>query len=97
MDDARRRRGLLTRHQVHSSAWQRLFPDVYACAGLTGTHELRTAAVPRFLLPGAVATARSAAVLWDAGLAAVTDEVETSRQVDLSIRGDAPARPRRPA
>jgi very-short-patch-repair endonuclease len=72
------RSGLLTRHQLHSSAWQRVFPDVYACAGLTLTHELRTAAVTRLLLPGAVATARSAAVLWDAGLAETADDVEVT-------------------
>lgn len=72
------REGLLTRHQLRSSAWQRLFPDVYACAGLTVTHELRTAAVTRYLLPGAIATARSAAVLWDVGLLDATDEVEVT-------------------
>ena len=72
------REGLLTRHQLHSSAWQRLFPDVYACAALPVTHELRTAAVTRFLLPGAVATARSAAVLWDVGLVDATDDVEVT-------------------
>jgi very-short-patch-repair endonuclease len=63
---------------LHSSAWQRLFPDVYACAFLPLTHELRTAAVTRFLLPGAVATARSAAVLWDVGLVDTTDDVEVT-------------------
>ncbi|CAA9270134.1 MAG: hypothetical protein AVDCRST_MAG52-3167 [uncultured Blastococcus sp.] len=70
------RDGLLTRHQLHSSAWQRLFPDVYACADLPVTHELRTAAVTQLLLPGSVATARSAAVLWDVGPAGATDDVE---------------------
>jgi very-short-patch-repair endonuclease len=72
------RSGLLTRHQVHSSAWQRLFPDVYACTELAVTHELRTAAVTRLLLPGAVATGRSAAVLWDVALAEATDDVEVT-------------------
>jgi very-short-patch-repair endonuclease len=72
------RSGLLTRHQLQSSAWQRLFPDVYACADLTVTHELRTAAVTRLVVPGAVATARSAAVLWDVGLAEATDDVEVT-------------------
>jgi very-short-patch-repair endonuclease len=72
------RSGLLTRHQLHSSAWQRLFPDVYACADLTVTHELRTAAVARLLAPGAIATGRSAAVLWDVGLAEATDDVEVT-------------------
>jgi hypothetical protein len=72
------RAGLLTRHQLHSSAWRRLFPDVYACATLPVTHELRTAAVTEFVLPGAVASARSAAVLWDVGLAGDTDDVEVT-------------------
>ena len=72
------RSGLLTRHQLHSSAWRRLFPDVYACADLPVTHALRTAAVTRFLIPGAVATARSAAVLWDVGLVGATDDVEVT-------------------
>lgn len=72
------RAGLLTRHQLHSSAWRRLFPDVYACATLKVTHELRTAAVTEFVLPGAVASTRSAAVLWDVGLAGDTDDVEVT-------------------
>ena len=58
------RSGRLTRHQLHSSAWRRLFPDVYACASLDVTHELRTFAVTRVLLPGAVACGRSAATVW---------------------------------
>jgi hypothetical protein len=70
--------GLLTRHRLHSSAWRRLFPDVYACATLPVTHELRTAAVTEFVLPGAVASARSAAVLWDVGLAGDADDVEVT-------------------
>lgn len=70
--------GRLTRHQVQSSAWQRLFPDVYACTSLDVTHELRTEAVTRLLIPGAVATARSAAVLWDVGLVGATDDVEVT-------------------
>jgi very-short-patch-repair endonuclease len=63
---------------LHSSAWQRLFPDVYACADLPVTHALRTAAVTRFLIPGSVAMARSAAVLWDVGLVDATDDVEVT-------------------
>ncbi|UOY01426.1 endonuclease domain-containing protein [Blastococcus sp. PRF04-17] len=70
------RSGRLTRHQLQSSAWQRLFPDVYACAGLPVTHELRTLAATRFLLPGAVASGRSAAVLWGVELAGPDDPVE---------------------
>src|SRR5688572_2433579 len=50
------RSGRLTRHQLHSSAWGRLFPDVYACASLELTHELLAFAVTRILVPGAVAS-----------------------------------------
>lgn len=70
--------GLLTRHQLHSSAWRPLFPDVYACAEVPVTHELRTAAVTGFLLPGAVASGRSAAVIWDVGLVDSDDDVEVT-------------------
>ena len=52
--------GRLTAHNLRSSAWQRLYPDVYACASLPVTHELRTHAVTHALLvPGAVASGRS--------------------------------------
>jgi len=70
------RSGRLTRHQLPSSAWRRLFPDVYACASLAVTHELRTEAVTSTLIPGAVACGRTAAVLWGVDLAETDDEVE---------------------
>jgi len=72
------RSGLLTRHQLRSSAWQRLFPDLYACAELTITHDVRAAAVTRLLLPGAVASGRSAALLWDVRLVDETADVEVT-------------------
>ena len=56
--------GLLTRHQLHSSAWRRVFPDVYVCSSLEVIHELRAQAVTDLLIPGAVASGRTAAVLW---------------------------------
>lgn len=70
------RSGRVTRHQLHSSAWRRLYPDVYACAGLEITHELRCLAVTQVLLPGAVACGRSAATLWGVDLAGAGDPVE---------------------
>jgi very-short-patch-repair endonuclease len=70
------RSGSVTAHQLRSSAWQRLYPDVYACASLPVTHELRTHAVTRLLVPGAVASGRSAAVLWGVELAGPEDAVE---------------------
>ncbi|CCG04722.1 hypothetical protein [Blastococcus saxobsidens] len=69
-------RGRLTRAQLRSSAWTRLFPDVYACASLPVTHHRRARAVARLLLPGAVLSGRSAAVLWDVDAAERDDPVE---------------------
>jgi hypothetical protein len=70
------RSGRLTRHQLHSSAWRRLFPDVYACSSLPVTHRLRARAVTHVLLPGSVACGRTAAVLWGVDLAGPEDDVE---------------------
>lgn len=68
--------GTLTRGRLRSSAWRRLFPDVYACASLPVDHRLRAQAVAHLLLPGAVVSGRSAAVLWGVDLAGPDDDVE---------------------
>jgi G:T-mismatch repair DNA endonuclease (very short patch repair protein) len=68
--------GRLTAHNLRSSAWRRLYPDLYACSSLPVTHELRTFAVTHLLVPGAVASGRSAAVLWGVELAGPEDPVE---------------------
>lgn len=70
------RSGRLSRGQLRSSAWRRLFPDVYACASLPVDHRLRARAAARLLLPGAVLSGRSAAVLWGVDLAGPDDDVE---------------------
>jgi very-short-patch-repair endonuclease len=70
------RSGRLTRAQLRSSAWQRLFPDVYACSSLEITHTVRAMAVSRLLLPAGVLCGRSAAVLWGVALADADDDVE---------------------
>jgi AbiEi antitoxin C-terminal domain len=70
------RSGRLTRHQLHSSAWRRLYPDVYACSALEVTHQLRARAVTALLVPGAVASGRTAATLWGVELAGPDDDVE---------------------
>src|SRR5688572_13019548 len=58
------KRGLLTRSELRSSAWRRLFRDVYADAALGDSHELRCSASGAFLLPpGAAIAGRSAAHL----------------------------------
>jgi hypothetical protein len=79
------RSGRLTRAQLRSSAWQRVFPDVYACATLTLTHQVRAFAATRVLIPGAVACGRTAAVLWGVELAGPADPVECV--VPASCRG----------
>jgi hypothetical protein len=82
------RAGRLTRGQLRSTAWQRLFPDVYfpdvyACASLRVNHELRALAAVGVLVPDAV-LCRSAAVLWGVDLAGPGDDVECT--VDGSCR-----------
>ncbi|MGK5173289.1 hypothetical protein [Geodermatophilus sp. CPCC 205761] len=61
---------------MRSSAWQRLFPDVYACSTVELTHRVRTVAVVRLLFPGAVASGRSAACWWGADVAGPDDAVD---------------------
>jgi hypothetical protein len=69
--------GRVTRAQLRSRAWQHLFPDVYACASLRITHRRRARAVSVLLLPGAVLSGRSAAVMWGVDdLAGRDDPVE---------------------
>jgi very-short-patch-repair endonuclease len=68
--------GLLTCAQLRSSAWRRLFRDVYVDATLPDTHLLRINAAALRLPPGAVISGRSAAHLWGAELAGAADPVE---------------------
>ncbi|MGY2085183.1 endonuclease domain-containing protein [Blastococcus sp. SYSU DS0539] len=70
------RAGLLTRPQLRGPAWRRLFRDVYVDAGVPETYQLRARAAAAVLLPGAVVTGASAAVLWGVDLADVRDDVE---------------------
>jgi hypothetical protein len=69
------RAGLLTRRQLDGPTWRRLFRDVYVHAGVEVTHQLRAAAAT-VLLPEAVVSGRSAAVLWGVELASAEDDVE---------------------
>jgi hypothetical protein len=69
--------GLLTRAQLRSSPWRRLFRDVYAHQDVERTHALRVQAAA-LLYPHAVVSGRSAAVLWGVPLAAPDDDVELS-------------------
>jgi len=69
------RAGLLTPRQLQGPTWRRLFRGVYVHAGLEVTHEVRAAAAC-LLLPAALVTGRSAAVLWGVPLASACDDVE---------------------
>lgn len=68
--------GHLSPRELRSRAWRRLFRDVYVCAEVPVTHELRAVAGARLLVPGAVVTGRSAAVLWGLPVAGAEDDVE---------------------
>ena len=70
------RRGRVTPAQLRSTAWQRLFPDVYACSSLHIDHRRRARAAARLLLPTSTVSGRSAAVLWDVELAGPEEDVE---------------------
>ena len=69
------RAGLLTNRRLEGPSWRRLFRDVYVHAAVPLTHELRVRAAS-VLLPEAVVTGRSAAVLWGVDLADPDDDVE---------------------
>jgi len=69
--------GLLTTDDLRSSAWRRLFRGVYVHRSADVTHELRTRAAC-LLLPDAVVSGRSAAVLWGLDLAGPDDDVEVT-------------------
>jgi hypothetical protein len=70
------RRGLLTPAQLRGPACRRLYRDLYVDARVPDAHRLRARAVARLLLPGAVVSGLSAAVLWGVELADVRDDVE---------------------
>ena len=70
--------GLLTPAQLRSTAWRPLFRDVYVDATIPDTHRLRARAAAAVLLPGAVVSGASAAVLWGVDLAGPADDVEVT-------------------
>jgi hypothetical protein len=71
------RAGLLTRRQLAGRSWRRLFPDVYVHCDVPVTHGLRARAAT-VLLPDAVVTGVSAAVLWGVPLANTWADVEVT-------------------
>ncbi|MFW3170558.1 DUF559 domain-containing protein [Geodermatophilus sp. CPCC 206100] len=70
------RRGLLTPAQLRGPCCRRVYRDVYVDARVPDTHRLRARAAARLLLPGAVVSGLSAAVLWGVDLADERDDVE---------------------
>lgn len=69
------RRGLLTSRQLDGPTWRRLFHGVYVHRDVELTHALRANAA-LLLLPDAIVTGLSAAVLWGVDLAGPLDDVE---------------------
>jgi very-short-patch-repair endonuclease len=83
-------RGLLSRDDLRGPNWRRIFPDVYADRRLEVTHALRARAAARLLLPHAVVSGASAAVLWGlSDLAGPADDVELTVP-PTAARGAAP-------
>ncbi|MEU6078062.1 hypothetical protein [Micromonospora sp. NPDC047074] len=101
------RQGLVTEHQLRSSAWQRLRHDVYADARLARDHALACRAAALRLPPEAVVAGPSAAYLHGVGHAAsFTDDVHVivpramrlGQQRGLRVHSTGPAMsPRAPA
>ncbi|MGY1775668.1 endonuclease domain-containing protein [Geodermatophilus sp. SYSU D00804] len=69
-------RGLLTADELRGPAWRRVFRDVYACTTVDLTHEVLARSAAHFVVPGAVVSGRSAAVLWGLDLAGSEDDVQ---------------------
>jgi hypothetical protein len=75
------RSGLLSRRSLAGSSWRRLFHDVYVHRDVPITHELLARGAV-MLLPHAVVTGCSAAVLWGVDLTGPGDEVEVTLPPD---------------
>lgn len=71
-----RRAGLVTVARLRSVAFRRLFQDVYVCANVAVTHELRCRGAALIVPKEAVLTGRSAATVLGVELAKPNDPVE---------------------
>ena len=88
--------GLLSRKQLRGASWRRLFHDVYVHRDVPVTHELLARGAVA-LLPAAVVTGRSAAVLWGVDLAGPADDVEVTLAPGTPMRRISGLRTRRAA
>jgi G:T-mismatch repair DNA endonuclease (very short patch repair protein) len=79
------RTGLLTWRRLEGRSWRRLLQDVYVHADVPVTHALRAEAAC-LLLPQAIVTGCSAAVLWGVDLAGPADDVEVTLPPEASAR-----------
>jgi len=82
-------RGLLTREQLRSSTWRRVFRGIYADAQLPDDHGLRARAAMLLIPPGAAITGRSAAWLWGARIATSLDPVDVVAPLGSRFKGFA--------
>jgi very-short-patch-repair endonuclease len=72
------RTGLLTKRQLDSSPWRRLYKDVYVHESVALTHTTRCQAVSLFAPPGVAISGRSAAHLLGAEVLGVNAPVEVT-------------------
>jgi very-short-patch-repair endonuclease len=79
--------GLLTRAQLASRSWRRLFPDIYLHDNVPLDHFTWCEATALLLPPGAAIAGRSAAYLWQAGgLISGDQPVEVAVPSNVSMR-----------
>jgi hypothetical protein len=79
--------GLLTPAQLRSSAWRRLFYDVYVDSRVVETHLLRCQALSLRLPADAVISGRSAAQIWGACMGEADDPIEVLCPRRLTAEG----------
>jgi very-short-patch-repair endonuclease len=78
--------GLVTRRQLAGDAWRRLFPDVYAWAGLRLDHRMWCLAAGLLLAGRGAVSGRSAAALWGADVLVRGEPIEVTVPVAARVR-----------
>jgi very-short-patch-repair endonuclease len=80
--------GLLTRGQLQSSAWRRLFHGIYVDSSVDLSHEMRCLVACALILPdGGVIAGRSAATVHGVGLTHPLDPVEALVSYGATLAG----------